>query len=193
MEEFTIAPVLIVDDNDDNLVLISLTVQSFGYRVVTARDGEEAISVALISRPQLILMDIAMPKMDGLDATRKLRQDPAFQSIPVVALTAFGTDGFRRAAAEAGFDGYLTKPVDFERLRRLMNALLSGSHESQSIEQSPSGRTRQTGPQDPLVLLWRMFCAENEMSVETLPGELNVDLKARWEEIKKNSQHFFAF
>jgi two-component system cell cycle response regulator DivK len=191
MEEVTISPVLIVDDNADNLVLISLTVQEFGYRVVTARDGEEAISVALVSRPQLILMDIAMPTMDGLDATRKLRQDPAFRSIPVVALTAFSTDGFRRAAAEAGFDGYLTKPVDFERLRRLMNALLSGSHEVHKVEQTPSGR--QTGPQDPLVMIWRMFCAENEVPVESTPSELSGDLKARWQEISKNSEHFFAF
>jgi CheY-like chemotaxis protein len=193
MEEPTIAPVLIVDDNNDNLVLISLTLQDFGYRIITAKDGEEAIQVAALTRPQLILMDIAMPRMDGLDATRRLRQDVNFQEVPVVALTAFNTDGFRRAAAEAGFDGYLTKPIDFERLRRLMNALLSGKPAKQPVHTSPSGRTRQTGPQDARFVLWRMFCAENNVPVESVPSELNPALRSKWEEVKRNPKHFFRF
>jgi CheY-like chemotaxis protein len=193
MEDPTIAPVLIVDDNNDNLVLISLTLQDFGYRVITAKDGEEAIQVATLTRPQLILMDIAMPRMDGLDATRRLRQNVNFQEVPVVALTAFNTDGFRRAAAEAGFDGYLTKPIDFERLRRLMNALLSGKQSKEPPHTSPSGRTRQTGPQDARFVLWRMFCAENNIPVESVPSELTPTLRLKWEEVKRNPKHFFKF
>src|SRR3954471_12321887 len=122
VDETAIQPVLIADDQNDNLIMISLAVQDFGYRVVTARDGEEAVNVAVMSQPQLILLDIAMPNVDGLEAARRLRKDPSFQDVPIVALTAFNTDGFRRAAAEAGFDGYLTKPLEFERLRRLMNS-----------------------------------------------------------------------
>jgi CheY-like chemotaxis protein len=193
MEDTEVAPVLIVDDNNDNLVLISLSLQDFGYRVITARDGEEAIQVASVARPQLILMDIAMPKMDGLDATRKLRQEAHFQEVPVIALTAFGTDGFRRAAAEAGFDGYLTKPIDFERLRRLMNALLSSKQSHPPTPTSPSGRARQTGPQDSRYVLWRMFCVESNIPVETLPSQLDKNLRQKWEEIKKNPRHFFKF
>lgn len=193
MSETIIAPVLIVDDNNDNLVLISLALQDFGYRVVTARDGEEAIQIAMMAKPQLILMDIAMPKMDGLDATRRIRNDPAFQEVPIIALTAFGTDGFRRAAAEAGFDGYLTKPIEFERLRSLMNALLSGKKPHTPVPTSPSGRARDTGPQDARFVLWRMFCAENAIPVETLPSAMDRSVKAKWEQVKSNPRHFFKF
>lgn len=117
--------VLVVDDMSDNLILISLSLQDMGYRVVTATNGEDALSVAKLARPNLILMDIAMPHQDGLAATRRIREESDLQSVPVVALTAFDTDGFRQAAFDAGFNGYLTKPVDFERLRNLISNLLT--------------------------------------------------------------------
>ncbi|HEX8173553.1 MAG TPA: response regulator [Pyrinomonadaceae bacterium] len=116
--------ILIVDDVVDNLTLLSLDLQQQGYRVVTASDGEKAVRVASLSRPDIILMDIAMPGTDGLEATRKLRSDETMQRIPIVALTAYNTGGFRRAAADAGFDGYLTKPIDFDRLHELIQRLL---------------------------------------------------------------------
>ncbi len=116
--------VMVVDDMVDNLVIISLHLQQEGYRVVTAADGEEAIQVAALSQPDLILMDISMPGLDGLAATRQLREHPNLSSIPVVAVTAFSTDGFRRAAYDAGLDGYLTKPLDFKRLDELVRSLL---------------------------------------------------------------------
>ena len=116
--------VMVVDDIVDNLVVISLHLQQEGYRVVTAADGEEAIQVAALSQPDLILMDISMPGLDGLAATRQLREHPNLSSIPVVAITAFSTDGFRRAAYDAGLDGYLTKPLDFKRLDDLVRSLL---------------------------------------------------------------------
>src|SRR4051812_30096858 len=116
--------ILIVDDIVDNLALISLDLQQQGYRVVTASDGEKAIRVAALTRPHIILMDIAMPGVDGLEATRKLRADETLRNIPVIALTAYDTGGFRRAAADAGFDGYLTKPIPFDRLHELIQNLL---------------------------------------------------------------------
>lgn len=117
--------ILVVDDVSDNRILVSLSLQDMGYRVVTACDGEEAISIAQTARPDLILMDIAMPQLDGLGATRRIRDLADFQDLPIVALTAFDTSGFRKAAFDAGFDGYLTKPIDFERLRTLIDRLLS--------------------------------------------------------------------
>jgi two-component system cell cycle response regulator DivK len=96
-----------------------------GYRVVTATNGADALNVAKLARPDLILMDIAMPQQDGLAATRRIREEAELQDVPVVALTAFDTDGFRQAAFDAGFNGYLTKPIDFDRLRNLMAKLLA--------------------------------------------------------------------
>lgn len=116
--------ILIVDDIVDNLALISLDLQQQGYRVVTASDGEKAVHVAALTKPDIILMDIAMPGADGLEATRRLRADESLRSIPVIALTAYDTGGFRRAAADAGFDGYLTKPINFDRLHELIARLL---------------------------------------------------------------------
>lgn len=117
--------VLVVDDMSDNLILISLSLQDFGYRVVTATNGADALNVAKLARPDLILMDIAMPQQDGLAATRRIREESELQDVPVVALTAFDTDGFRQAAFDAGFNGYLTKPIDFDRLRNLIVKLLA--------------------------------------------------------------------
>jgi CheY-like chemotaxis protein len=115
---------MVVDDTPDNLILISLHLQQAGYRVITASNGEEAVRLAAASRPDLILMDIGMPTLDGLGATRQLRENPTLKDVRVIALTAFSTDGFRRAAYDAGIDGYLTKPVDFDRLTNLIRRLL---------------------------------------------------------------------
>ncbi len=116
--------ILVVDDVVDNIVIISLNLQHQGYRVVTASDGEEAIKVATLSNPDLILMDIGMPQLDGLEATRKIRATEALRTVPVIAVTAFSTGGFQRAAYDVGFDGYLVKPIDFNRLYELMRRLL---------------------------------------------------------------------
>ena len=117
--------VLVVDDMSDNIILISLSLQDMGYRVITATNGADAFNIAKLARPDLILMDIAMPQQDGLAATRRIREEAELQDVPVVALTAFDTDGFRQAAFDAGFNGYLTKPIDFDRLRNLMAKLLA--------------------------------------------------------------------
>lgn len=118
--------VLLVEDSVDNRLLISLYLQQSGYRVVSASNGEEALRAADLSQPDLILMDIGLPELDGLAVTRKLREHPTLKHVPVIAVTAFSTEGFRRAAYDAGIDGYLTKPLDFDRLNELMRKLLPG-------------------------------------------------------------------
>jgi CheY-like chemotaxis protein len=118
--------ILVVDDMVDNLAFLSLDLQQMGYRVVTATDGEQAISVARQTKPNIILMDLAMPGTDGLEASRKIHEDEKLSHIPIVALTAHDTGGFKRAAADAGVDGYLTKPIDFVRLYSLIERLLGG-------------------------------------------------------------------
>ena len=117
--------ILVVDDSADNVAMLSLDLQREGYRVVTATDGEEAISVACCTLPNLILMDISMPRLDGLGATRRIREKEALRNVPVIAVTAHGTEGFQRAAYDVGVSGYLTKPVDFDRMHLLVARLLA--------------------------------------------------------------------
>lgn len=124
--------VLVVDDSIDNLTVTSLYLQQNGYRVATATNGEEAVSVAGLIKPDLIVMDLAMPGVDGLESTRQIRQNETLKNIPVIALTAFSTEGFRRAAHDTGFDGYLTKPVDFGRLHDLIGRLIGLARSSNS-------------------------------------------------------------
>jgi len=117
--------ILVVDDSVDNVAVISLDLQQQGYRVVTANDGEVAVTVAAQMLPNLILMDINLPTLDGLGATRRIRDTDALREVPIVAITAFGTEGFQRAAYDAGISGYLTKPIDFDRMHLLIARLLS--------------------------------------------------------------------
>src|SRR5215217_8579634 len=119
--------ILVVDDSADNVAVISLDLQHQGYRVVTASDGEDAVTVATQMLPNLILMDINLPSLDGLGATRRIRETEAMRDVPIVAITAFGTEGFQRAAYDAGVSGYLTKPIDFDRMHQLIARLLSPS------------------------------------------------------------------
>jgi CheY-like chemotaxis protein len=117
--------ILVVDDSPDNVAMISLDLQQQGYRVVTASNGEDAITVATQTMPNLILMDINLPTLDGLGATRRIREDNALRDVPVIAITAFGTEGFQRAAYDVGVSGYLTKPLDLDRMHQLIARLLS--------------------------------------------------------------------
>ena len=117
--------ILVVDDSPDNVAVISLDLQQQGYRVVTASNGEEAVALATQMMPNLILMDINLPTLDGLGATRRIRETEPLRDVPIVAITAFGTEGFQRAAYDAGVSGYLTKPIDFDRMHQLIARLLS--------------------------------------------------------------------
>ncbi|HSE15452.1 MAG TPA: response regulator [Pyrinomonadaceae bacterium] len=120
--------ILVVDDSVDNVTVISLDLQQQGYRVVTASNGEDAVAVATQMFPNLILMDINLPTLDGLGATRRIRDTEGLREVPIVAITAFGTEGFQRAAYDAGISGYLTKPIDFDRMHQLIARLLSPSN-----------------------------------------------------------------
>jgi len=117
--------ILVVDDSADNVAMISLYLQTQGYRVVTASNGEDAVTIATSMFPNLILMDINLPTLDGLGATRRIRETDALRDLPIVAITAFGTEGFQRAAYDAGISGYLTKPLDLDRMHQLIARLLS--------------------------------------------------------------------
>ena len=117
--------ILVVDDSVDNVAMISLNLQQQGYRVVTASNGEDAITVAAQTQPNLILMDINLPSLDGLGATRRIREINSLRDVPIVAITAFGTEGFQRAAYDVGVSGYLTKPIDLDRMNQLIARLLS--------------------------------------------------------------------
>jgi CheY-like chemotaxis protein len=104
--------VLVVEDNGLNMKLIRSLLQMGKYRVLEAGDAETGLAIARESRPDLILMDIQLPGMDGLAATRILKEDPGLQKIPVLALTAHAMAGDEQKALEAGCSGYVTKPVD---------------------------------------------------------------------------------
>src|SRR5471032_2344569 len=109
--------VLYVEDNDDNLYMLSLRFEAVGgYEILTAANGAEGIAKAAAERPDLILMDLNLPVLDGWEATRRLKADPATRNIPIIALTAHAMAGDREKALAAGSDDFDTKPIDFERL-----------------------------------------------------------------------------
>jgi CheY-like chemotaxis protein len=111
-------PILIVDDNVQNLKLASVTLAMEGYVVKTAGDAEEALKVLEIFTPRLILMDLQLPGMDGLELARLLKSDADRRYIHIVALTAYAMKGDEEKALSAGCDGYIIKPIDIERFPR---------------------------------------------------------------------------
>jgi CheY-like chemotaxis protein len=108
--------VLVVEDNDKNMKLFRDVLQATGYTTFEATSGEDAVSVALAHQPALVLMDVQLPGIDGVEALARLRQDERTASIPVLALTAQAMSGDRERFLAAGFDGYLSKPVDVPEL-----------------------------------------------------------------------------
>lgn len=116
--------ILIVEDNEMNRDMLSRRLQRSGYAVVLAVDGEEGLKVARTNAPDLILMDMSLPVMDGWEATRRLKADEALKQIPVIALTAHAMANDRAKALEAGCDDYDTKPIELPRLLAKMQTLL---------------------------------------------------------------------
>ena len=108
--------VLLVEDNEDNLVVYRTILEHVGFRVVEARDGEEGVNRAKEHLPDLILMDISIPKIDGWEATKRLKADGNTKEIPIIALTAHALEEDRQKALQAGCDGYLAKPVEPRRV-----------------------------------------------------------------------------
>ena len=117
--------VLIVDDEPDNIELLGRRLARRGYAVLSAQSAEEGIAKALAEAPDMILMDIKMPQVDGLEATRRLKAGAATRSIPIVTLTAHAMAEDRAIAIAAGADEYESKPVDLPKLLAKMDALLS--------------------------------------------------------------------
>jgi CheY-like chemotaxis protein len=116
--------ILIVEDNEMNRDMLSRRLQRKGYEILIAIDGEKGIDVARANTPDLILMDMSLPVMDGWEATRRLKADQALRHIPVIALTAHAMANDREKALEAGCDDYDTKPIELPRLLAKMEALL---------------------------------------------------------------------
>lgn len=116
--------ILVADDNTASRELIREVLEMSGYDVVEASDGAEAVARARESTPDLLLVDIQMPRLDGYGVLQELRADPALSGLHVVALTAFAMQGDRERAMDAGFDGYITKPVDLGALRREVKRFL---------------------------------------------------------------------
>ena len=116
MTEQTQKTVLLVEDNEDNLVVYRTILEHVGFKVIEARDGEEGVSRAKENLPDLILMDISIPKMDGWEATQRLKAYENTKAIPIIALTAHALEEDRQKALQAGCDGYLAKPVEPRRV-----------------------------------------------------------------------------
>ena len=116
--------ILVADDQPVGRELIRTVLESSGYDVVEAGDGEEALAVAFSRLPDLILLDIQMPLLDGMAVVTELRKDPRFALTPVIAVTATAMKGDMQKGMEAGFTDYLTKPVSIERLRQIIGRFL---------------------------------------------------------------------
>ena len=119
------ARILLVEDNELNRDMLSRRLIRRGYEVDMAVDGEEALIAVRDGRPQLVLMDMSLPLIDGWEATRRLKADPDLRHIPVIALTAHAMSGDRERALEAGCDEFDTKPIELERLLAKIEALLA--------------------------------------------------------------------
>jgi two-component system cell cycle response regulator DivK len=119
MEEVKIGlpkKILIVDDNQDSRELAVKVLKNRGYQMIEASDGEEALEKALAEKPDLILMDISIPKINGYEVTRRLKSQADFKATPIIALTAHAMKGDKEKAFESGCDGYISKPINVHEL-----------------------------------------------------------------------------
>jgi two-component system, cell cycle response regulator DivK len=118
--------ILYVEDNDDNVYMLKMRFELLdGFEVLVAEDGEAGCTMAMAELPDLIVMDLDLPVVDGWEATRRLKSNPATSAIPIIALTAHAMSGSREKALAAGCDDFDTKPVDFDRLMQKIDQLLS--------------------------------------------------------------------
>ena len=119
------ATVLLVEDTEDNRQMMRRLLELSGYRVVEATNGKEAVEAASRVRPQIILMDLSLPLVDGLAATRCIRVLPGLDKVPIVAVSAHDSADFHSEALAAGCDAYITKPIDYSELEEVVGRLLS--------------------------------------------------------------------
>jgi len=118
--------ILIVEDSSQNMKVELMALRPYGYTLLQATDGEEALEIAVNNKPDLIIMDIQLPEISGLEVTRRLRQMPTFSHTPIIALTAYAMRGDRERVIEAGCDAYLSKPISTRELPRVVAEMLSG-------------------------------------------------------------------
>ena len=123
-----VATVLLVEDTEDNRQMMGRLLEMSGFRVVEATNGQEAVEVAARENPKIILMDLSLPFIDGLAATRRIRSLPGLNKVPIVAVSAHDTADFHQEALAAGCDAYLTKPIDFSELEEVMRRMMSSGH-----------------------------------------------------------------
>ncbi|MBD0369542.1 MAG: response regulator [Pyrinomonadaceae bacterium] len=117
--------ILVVDDFDDTRLMMRLWLERRGYRVIEASDGAEALEVARRESPHLVIMDIEMPEMDGLTATRRIREEETLRDVPIVAVSAYGAEHWRDRALEAGCNEYVSTPFDPAQIEELIKSFLS--------------------------------------------------------------------
>jgi CheY-like chemotaxis protein len=125
--EVTVSKILLVEDNEMNRDMLSRRLKKKGYEVAIAIDGQQGVDMASAEKPDLILLDMSLPVMDGWEAAKRLKSDPATQQVPIIALTAHAMAGDREKSLEAGCDDYDTKPVDLKSLLGKMERLLDGA------------------------------------------------------------------
>ncbi|HVF27001.1 MAG TPA: response regulator [Pyrinomonadaceae bacterium] len=121
------------EDHEDTRFMLGMLLKMRGYEVVEAEDGEEAIRVAESERPSLILMDATLPRLDGLAATRRIRQLASLEGVPIIFLSGHAEPAFRAVALEAGCDKYLEKPIDFDQLDDILERHLGTVRVAETI------------------------------------------------------------
>lgn len=121
------ARILCIEDNDDNLLMLHRRLSRAGFEVMIARDGVQGVAEAISSPPDLIVMDLNLPGLDGWEATRRLKGRPETKTVPIIVLSAHSEEGHRRKALAAGCDEFEAKPVNFEELIKKIRSLLGGS------------------------------------------------------------------
>jgi CheY-like chemotaxis protein len=127
-------PILVIDDNAHNLKLARIVLTAAGYDVTTVIDAEEALRVLESLSPRLILLDVQLPGMDGLELARRLKADPARRDITIIAVTSYAMKGDDDKAFAAGCDGYLSKPIDIEELTRVVGEHIAGTAPARNTE-----------------------------------------------------------
>jgi DNA-binding response OmpR family regulator len=128
LKSFRKATILVAEDSVDSREMLCTLLTMKGYEVCQAGDGEAAVEVALRLVPDLIFVDLQIPKLDGLGVARKLRLYPKLKMTPIIMLSGYDPAKYRRAAMEAGCYDYLVKPIDFDRLEKLLNAIVPRRH-----------------------------------------------------------------
>jgi len=118
---------LVVEDFEDSRFMMRRLLEMAGYNVLEASDGEQAVKMAVEARPVLILMDLSLPKLDGLSATRQIRQKRGLKKVPIVAVSAHDSPESRTEALDAGCNEYVTKPIDFDQLHQLLRKFVPAS------------------------------------------------------------------